>query len=225
MCDHVNKEYQPKFGNYSNMFFDLFPHFEWKYYDVYSGIFPQNLSECDVYFATGSKHSVYEDIDWINELKDVVRQLYHENRYFIGFCFGHQLMADALGGKVGKSPNGWCVGVHDFDIKKREDWMHSYQDHLGLLMMCQDQVLTLPHGSTVLAKNEACPVAIMAVGDTFLGIQAHPEFSKSYDKLLIQKRISKMGKDVAKKGILSLDRPIHNGLLQNWITKFLTTKM
>ena len=119
ICDHVKPQYRDQFGDYPDMFMRLFPGFDFKLYDVCSGQFPERLDECDLYMATGSSHSVYEDIDWIHQLKEVIREIYKQQKYFIGFCFGHQLMGEALGGKVEKSEKGWCVGVHEFKIQKQ----------------------------------------------------------------------------------------------------------
>ncbi len=221
MCDHVNKEYRKEYGDYSDMFAKLFPEFEWMIYDVYNGEFPTNYDECDVYFATGSKHSVYDDIDWIQGLKKVIKGLYNEKKYFIGFCFGHQLIGESLGGKVEKSPNGWCVGVHDFKVYEREPWITPFQEDFSLLMMCQDQILTLPVNTKVIAGSEMCPFAMIKVGETFLGIQSHPEFSKSYDGLLMKTRMNRMGDDVANAGLKSLLKDIHTKVIRSWILKFI----
>ena len=123
VCDHVQLKYQNLFGDYPDMFAQLLPEFEFQFYDVYNGQFPESLDECDLYMATGSSHSVYENLDWIIKLKKVIRDIYDQNKIFIGFCFGHQLIGEALGGKVAKSPNGWCVGVHEFETRhpKRMD--------------------------------------------------------------------------------------------------------
>lgn len=221
ICDHVSIEYQDEFGDYPDMFANLFPSFDWILYDVCNGEFPKDLDDCDVYMATGSKYSVYDDFVWIGQLKKLLVELYQEEKYFVGFCFGHQLIGEALGGKVGKSPNGWCVGVHHFEVCKNEVWMIPTKEHIGLLMMCQDQILQLPMDTTILAKSASCPAAMIRVGRTFLGIQAHPEFSKEYDKMLMETRMNKMGDAVATKGIESLSMIIDSATIQEWILQFL----
>ena len=220
ICDHVAKEYQEEFGDYSDMFSSLLPDFDWVLYDCINGHFPFDLDECDIYFATGSKHSVYEDIPWIHALKSTIKELYIKKKVFIGFCFGHQLIGASLGGKVAKSPNGWCVGVHDFEMVSEEEWMKPYQSTIGVLMMCQDQILELPPQSKVLAKSEMCPNGIIQVGETFLGIQGHPEFSKEYDELLMHTRMNKMGDEVALKGIESLNKVVHRNVINQWLDLF-----
>ena len=221
LCDRVAPEYIDKFGDYSDMFAQLFPEFEWTIYEVYRGVFPKNLEECDVYFASGSHHSVYEDIDWIIELKKVIRKLYEQKKYFVGFCFGHQLLGESLSGKVEKSPNGWCVGVHEFEINSKEEWMQPSLTTVNLLMMCQDQIIKLPENSTVLATSEKCPVGMIQVGEKMLGIQAHPEFSKAYDRILMEARVERMGAAVVKEGLDSLAKAVDRETVRRWVLNFL----
>jgi GMP synthase-like glutamine amidotransferase len=225
MCDHVADEYNKEFGDYSDMFMHLFPDFDWTLYDCVNGIFPKDLNECDVYFATGSKHSVYEDIPWILRLKKVIAELYLKEKCFVGFCFGHQLIGESLGGKVEKSPNGWCVGVHDFEVINSKKWMVPSQMDFAVLMMCQDQILELPHHSEVLAQSEKCPYALIQVGERFLGIQGHPEFSKEYDQMLMETRMNRMGDEVALSGIKSLSKNIDNDLIKAWVVSFVKSKI
>jgi GMP synthase-like glutamine amidotransferase len=221
ICDHVAIEYQDMFGDYTDMFAHLFPEFNWVHYEVTQGHFPQNLEECDAYMATGSRHSVYDDLPWINQLKAVIRALHQQSKYFIGFCFGHQLLGEALGGKVAKSPNGWSVGVHQFELYQTPDWMVPTKASINMLMMCQDQVLTLPPDTILLAGNQQCPHAIMQVGSTMMGIQGHPEFSKAYDQLLMEIRIDKMGWQLVDRGIASLQKAVDHATIRQWVLHFL----
>ena len=83
-CDHVDSAYKEKFGDYPNMFTQLFPELEWVCYDVCNGVFPTDLNECDVYFTTGSRRSVYEQEPWIERLKATIRQIAEMDKYWSG---------------------------------------------------------------------------------------------------------------------------------------------
>jgi GMP synthase-like glutamine amidotransferase len=220
--DHVSEKYLSISGTYPQMFAKLLPEVEIISFDVLNGQFPKSVDDCEAYICTGSKYSVYEDIDWIKQLKDFVFQLYKKEKKFVGVCFGHQMLAEALGGKVLKSGKGWNVGVHPFGIAIKEEWMDPFQETFDLIMMCQDQVVELPDNSKLLAHADDCFVGMFKVGDTMLGIQAHPEFSKEYEKALMLDRIDRIGEEKVQKAIKSFEKSPDQGLIGRWIVKFLS---
>ncbi|GGC09981.1 glutamine amidotransferase-related protein [Dyadobacter sediminis] len=223
-CDHVREDLLHIAGDYRQMFPALFskvaPGWEFVFYDVCNGHFPASAEECDVYICSGSKSSVYDQEEWILQLKQFVKDIYQSEKKYIGVCFGHQMLGEALGGKVQKSDSGWCVGVHSFQIIKKENWMQPEQDSLNLLMMCQDQVVKLPPESILLAQSENCPNAMFRVGERMLGIQAHPEFPKIYDKALMELRTERIGQAKVDSGIASLEWPTHETIAAEWIRNF-----
>jgi GMP synthase-like glutamine amidotransferase len=216
-CDHVRDELRHIAGDYRDMFPALFetvaPHWQWRFFDVVNGQFPESVQECDAYLCTGSRFSVYDKEPWIERLKDFVRVLYNAQKPFVGVCFGHQMLAEALGGKVAKAAAGWCVGVHSFEMPNT---------NLNLLMMCQDQVMALPPQAKILAGTPQCPVVMFQVSDFMLGIQAHPEFSKDYEAALINLRIERIGSERAEAALESLALPIHGQDVAQLIFDFLT---
>jgi GMP synthase-like glutamine amidotransferase len=223
-CDHVRDELVHIAGDYRQMFPVLFaqvaPSWEFCFYDVCNGHFPKSVGECDAYICTGSKHSVYDHEPWIERLKDFVRDVFQSGSIFIGVCFGHQLAGEALGGRVEKSSEGWCVGIHKLEIVHAEKWMQPAQSDINLLMMCQDQVIQLPSGSKLLAQTNQCPNAMFTVGNTILGIQAHPEFSRAYNKALMELRVSKIGAAVVERGSNSLNLHSDELIFAAWVRKF-----
>lgn len=220
VCDYVKAEYQAVYGTYPEMFQALFPDYELEIYRVHQGDFPENVTDCNIYMATGSSHSVYENLEWIHQTKVFIQELYKANRYFIGFCFGHQLMAEALGGKVEKAA-GWCVGVHKFEVFHFKHWMRPAKSQVNFLMMCQDQVVQLPPNAIRLAGSEYCPNAIIQVGERMFSIQAHPEFSTAYDQALMESRVERIGEEKVTEGIASLTKPIDVALFRAWVAHFL----
>lgn len=220
VCDQVRTEYRTEFGSYPEMFQALFPDYEFEIYRVHKGEFP-DVMDCEVYMATGSSHSVNEDIEWIHQTKAFIRKLYEANRYFIGFCFGHQLLAEALGGKVEKADIGWCVGVHEFEVLHIKHWMRPAKTQVNFLMMCQDQVVQLPPNTIRLAGNNDCPNAIIQIGERILSIQGHPEFTRNYNQTLMEGRVKRMGVEKVTAGIASLTKPIDIDLFRAWVARFL----
>ena len=231
-CDHVLEKYRHIAGDYREMFAALMerhaPQLNLLPFDVRNGEFPPSLETCDAYLCTGSRFSVYDDADWIHSLKDFVRRLRNAERPFIGICFGHQMMAEALGGKVEKSPQGWGVGVHAVEILRREAWMQpsciGAQAQCNLQYMHQDQVMRLPEGGVLLGGSEHCPVAMFRAGPSMLGIQAHPEFPAAYSEALMLDRVERIGAERVEAGRRSLEQKTDEGTIVQWIAEFLSSQ-
>lgn len=220
-CDHVLPELRSIAGDYQDMFLEFLPGYDWAFFDVCNGQFPAPDDDCDAYLCTGSRFSVYDEVDWILELKAFVRQVSTSDKKFIGVCFGHQMMGEALGGKVKKAESGWNVGVHTFEILRPAPWMSPFQSSLNLMMMCQDQVVQLPPGSTVLARTAYCPVGMFQAGANMLGIQGHPEFPTAYEARLLELRRERIGSDKVDAALKSLDLPVDATPIAAWIGHFL----
>jgi GMP synthase-like glutamine amidotransferase len=122
---------------------------------------------------------------WIEELKDFIRKRATKPAKLIGICFGHQIIAQALGGVVIRSRYGWNVGVRPLAIKQRTSWMQPTKKFLNLIFNHRDQVLRLPDGATLLAGDERCSVQMYTIENKILGIQAHPEYSAEYQEALM----------------------------------------
>jgi GMP synthase-like glutamine amidotransferase len=225
-CDDVPERFRQYGGTYREMFERLLaPHipgarFTW--FDVMKGELPASPDACDAYLATGSRYSVYEDRDWIGQLKDFVRALHRTRKPYVGICFGHQVLAEALGGKVEAATQGWGVGVHDMAIVKSEPWMQPPQEHCRIQYMHADQVLKLPPGSAVLAQAEHCPVAMFRVGETMLGIEGHPEFPASYVEALLKDRKMRIGEARVNQALAHVNEPTHDSVVARWISNFLS---
>ncbi len=220
-CDRVHPKFLHIAGDYPEMFQAAFPELDFVPYYVCEGEFPSNVHACDAYMSTGSSYSVYEELDWIGRLKGFIQELYQHKIPFVGVCFGHQLIGEALGGKVQKAATGWSIGVKPFEIKEPQSWMRPTQPSLNLLMMCQDQIVTLPPNSHVLATAPNCPIGMFTVGDYMLGIQAHPEFSKAYDRALIDLRVDRIDETTINAAIESFKLPVDKELIRQWIVNWL----
>lgn len=217
-CDHVAEQFRPQFGDYDGIFARWLPA-DWKVYDITKGEAPAGLAECEAYVATGSKASVYDDEPWVHGFAELVRRMHAAGRPFLGVCFGHQMMGHALGGRVAKSERGWGIGVHEFEVVRREPWMEPPLPRIGVLMSCQDQVQELPPDATVLAASEFCPVAMFRVG-SLLGIQGHPEFTPEYSEALMLHRVERIGAERVAAARATLGHTRHSAELARWTMNF-----
>ena len=221
VCDHVRAEYLGISGDYDDMFRRLFsdhPKVEVVTYDAIGGQLPDHPGEADAWMTTGSRHSVNDDEQWIRDLEGFVRRTAEAGVPFIGICFGHQLIAKALGGTVVKSDRGWGVGVKEVEVDAGLGWGESYR----VLTSHEDQVEALPPGAEVLGWNEHCPVSVMGVGSTMLGIQGHPEFESAYSAALMEsRRGTVIPEQTVDAGMTSLDEGSDGDRLAGWILEFI----
>lgn len=188
---HIAEELQSTHGEYDGMFARYLGGrgFEFDGYFVVDGKFPEGPEAADGWLISGSKHGVYEDHDWIPPLEDLVRKIIASKRPLVGICFGHQIIAQALGAKVEKFSGGWSVGRTTYETE---------DGPLTLDAWHQDQVMELPEGARVLASSEFCPYAALGYGDKVLTFQPHPEFDAGYTADLLEVR----GPGVVPDGIL-----------------------
>lgn len=223
-CDHVAERYRAIAGDYRDMFQAMVsasdPAAEVVLYDVLGGVLPSRANECDAWLCTGSSASVYDGDAWIDALAEFVRDVHAAGVPFVGICFGHQLIAHALGGRTERAAVGWGAGALPMDIVDEQDWMVPTLASATLLYSHQDQVTALPPGGRVLASAAHCPVAMLALGHV-IGIQAHPEFGAPYLRALLQDRVDRIGEAGTAAALASLDQPTDETTVAGWILAFL----
>lgn len=224
-CDSVSDRFIAEHGQYPEMFATLLhtanPNVTFTVYDAELGHLPTNTHAADAYLITGSRHGVNDGYLWIAQLEEFVRALYDAQKKVIGICFGHQLIAKALGGKVIKSPKGWGVGMSQNTIVSHKEWMIPSSDKINILVSHQDQVVELPLGAEVLASSDFCPYYMMQLGNHFFSIQGHPEFTKAYSRALMVSREDSVNEQEFVKAMQSLDLHEDDHLVAKWLINFL----
>lgn len=201
LTGHAPDELTPHYGDYIEMFKSLLSgqDFEFSAYKVVDGVFPETVDEADGWLITGSKHGVYEDHDWIAPLEDFIREAVTRSIPLVGICFGHQIIAQALGGKVEKFSGGWIVGRQIYDFAGTEIALNAWH---------QDQVVELPPGAVTIASNDSCANAAILYGDRALTVQPHPEFSADFvDGLINTRGRGVVPDDILEAAIDHLDEP------------------
>jgi GMP synthase-like glutamine amidotransferase len=206
-----------RFGDYPTMFEEMLgPGFEVQRFDVAVGEFPDPVAH-DAVLITGSPAGVYEDHDWLPGLFDFIRAA--NDSKMVGVCFGHQAMAEALGGHVEKSDKGWGAGLHRYTITRPEPWLDGARE-IAAPASHQDQVVAQPPNTEITVSSDFTPYAGLAWTDRpAISFQFHPEFSPAFAKALIAERYDRVPNPDA--AIASLDAPNDNQRVAGWIRRFL----
>ena len=148
-------------------------------YAVVDMQFPESVHACDGWLLTGSRHGAYEDHPFIPPLEAFIRDSYAAGVPMVGICFGHQIIAQALGGRVEKFKGGWSVGPQTYDFGGHPLTLNAWH---------QDQVVEAPQDATVCASNDFCANAALVYGDRAFTVQAHPEFDADFVAALAETR-------------------------------------
>lgn len=168
-------------GDYPDMFRALLSGhgFDFASWHVEADDFPASVHDADGWLITGSRHGAYEDHAFIPRLEAFIREARAAGVPTAGICFGHQVMAQALGGRVEKYEGGWSVGPTDYDFEGESVRMNAWH---------QDQITALPPGAKVVGSSDFCGAAALSYGDWGYSVQAHPEFDDAFVRGLIETR-------------------------------------
>ncbi|MCF6429841.1 type 1 glutamine amidotransferase [Leisingera sp. MMG026] len=202
------------FGDYDGMFRDMLDGngFEFRTWAVVDGVLPDSADEADAWLITGSKHGAYEDHAWIPPLEDLIREINARKQPLAGICFGHQIIAQALGGKVRKFEGGWAVGRVTYQVDGKDLTLNAWH---------QDQVVERPQGARVLGGNGFCQNGILAYGDHIISWQPHPEFPSAFVGGLIEKRgRGVVPDDLLDRAAAELDAPVDNQEIATLLAEF-----
>lgn len=224
LCDRVALPLRARHGDYPEMYSSWLsqasPAFSYVFFDAEQGELPKNPNVCDAYLISGSRHSVNHGERWMGALESFVRQLHAHQKKLIGICFGHQLIAKALGGKVSRALNGWGVGVSVNAITQSMPWMTPGCDTINLLVSHSEQVTELPKSSILLASSDFCPYYLLQIEQHILTVQGHPEFTKNYARDLINLRRKELPAARYQQGIQSLKLNTDGEIMAKWIWNF-----
>ena len=211
------RDLQQRFGSYPEMMAQLLgDDFAAETFDVQAGEFPPADAQ-DAVIIMGSPAGVYDPLPWIDPLMQFIRQ--SNGSKMVGICFGHQAMAQALGGEVVKSEKGWGAGLHRYSVVGDEAWIDGPND-IAIPASHQDQVVVQPPGTEIVARSDFAPFAALAWTDRpAISFQFHPEFSPDYAKALIEARRDRIPDPDA--AIASLDSPNDTARVGGWIRRFL----
>lgn len=191
-------------------------------YSCFTGVLPATPGECDAYITTGARFSVLDEDDWIRSLEKFALATLDAAIPFVGICFGHQLLAQALGGRVEKAAAGWGIGISHNRIETPQWWMgDAARQQVNLVSMHQDQVVSVSPEMKVLGGSDFCPIFFTQTGDSALTIQGHPEYSRDFSRAFMEFRRDIIPADVLAAGIASNNDHLDDELVFQWIVNFM----
>ncbi|MEM7489851.1 MAG: type 1 glutamine amidotransferase [Pseudomonadota bacterium] len=217
---HTPEELRATRGDFDTMFARLLDGhgFTFRAYDVEHMAFPDDVRDCDGWLVTGSRHGAYEDHPFIPPLEAFIRDAHTADIPLVGICFGHQIVAQALGGTVVKWPGGWSIGYREYRTTDGA--------RFALNAWHQDQVTVLPDGATTLAANEFCAHAVVAYGRRAFTLQPHPEFASDLigEYVTMRRGTGTYPDDRMDAAVATLDRPVDDARVAAAIARFFKTR-
>ena len=215
ICGHFVDEIKANYGTYRDLYAEMLGEgYQCVAYFVCDGEFPTAIDEQDAWLVSGSRSGAYEDLPWIKPLEALLVEAYSAQVPIVGICFGHQILAQALGGRVEKFDGGWSFGPVEYHFEDGPSQT--------IVAVHQDQVTALPPGARVIAKTDFCEYAGLAY-DTgkALSFQPHPEFSTAFITELVDLYTDRLPADIIASARTALDRPLDRGIMAQQIGNFL----
>lgn len=203
----------PKDGQkFSELLWRVRPNWSFDVFSVKDGVFPKTL-DYDGLIITGSPASVHDGADWIAQLENLVRDAVERKIPMFGACFGHQVIARALGAQVTYNPTGWVLGKVTTEFTSDQEQIPIYAAH-------KEQVTTLPQDARIVARTDGCEIAGFAIEDHVLTTQYHPEMTQAFVADLLEAFEDEIGRDVTQTAQQTLGTPTDVDALAEWIALF-----
>ncbi|WP_050387442.1 type 1 glutamine amidotransferase [Bradyrhizobium pachyrhizi] len=223
----VNPQARERHGSYPQMFQRMVatadPSVGCDVVSLASGETLPDPTTLDAILITGSSAGVYDDVAWIAPLEAFVRTAHDKRIPTVGVCFGHQLIAQALGGTVRKSEKGWGIGRHVYRIAPDNGLING--ETIAVACSHQDQVVNPPASARTILSSEFTPhAALLYANGTTLSVQPHPEFTADYADALCDLHRGRAPDALIEAAKTSLTEPLDHATLGGMITRFLTRR-
>jgi GMP synthase-like glutamine amidotransferase len=218
---------QDRFGPYPTMFEKMFADagcaFAYETVPVHRGAPPPDPADLEGIVITGSPAGVYDAHDWLDPLRAFIRAAYAARTPMLGVCFGHQIMADALGGEVRKSEKGWGLGRHVYAVVARPAFLDSALPEFAIACSHQDQVITPPaEAETFLASAFTPHAGLSYRNGAAISLQPHPEFADDYALALAELRRGRAPDALVETALASVARPSDSAEMARALGAFFT---
>lgn len=229
LCDEF-PGYLPEYiPSYVSMFTKLFDatglDMEYSIFRTLEGELPDLtlLDKNAIYLIPGCNLSAYDDVEWIKALIEWTIEAFRQGAKLMGVCFGHQLIAYALGGNVERSPKGWGIGMRESKVEDSEALKVFSDGKLRLFYNHHDQVTQLPKGATLISTSAFCPIESYRIGKQVMCFQGHPEYICEYERHLLANFTDGEPEEICQRAIASLDgKPHQGGAIARWVVDYMS---
>ena len=223
---HVPEPLRDRFAPYPDMFATMLARtgadITTKTVNILAGQALPDPADLEGVLITGSPAGVYDDLPWMNPLRDFIRKAHGQTK-MVGICFGHQIIADALGGEVRKSEKGWGLGRHRYLAGEGAKRLGLNGEAISIACSHQDQVIVPPTDAEVIHASEFTPNAgLLYRNGRTLSFQPHPEFADEYALALIELRRGNAPEAVIEKALGSMQAPSDSTAVASAIARFLS---
>lgn len=220
VCGHSHDKIVEAHGPYNSLFEKLLgpESFTYQPYFVVDSQFPASANDADAWLITGSRHGAYDELPWIKPLEAFIQQVFSKGIPMVGICFGHQIMAQALGGRVVKHGGGWIAGTQQYEFDEATG-----MQNVVLNAWHQDQVVELPVHAQVIGSSDTCSYAALKYRNNTVSLQPHPEFENDYLQLLLAERGEVLPVEQRMQAEQSLHQTLTNQSIAKWLRETLSS--
>lgn len=207
------------------------PGWTYRVWQACDGELPPGDDAARAWVITGSVASVNDEAPWMLALEERVRARHVQRLPTAGICFGHQLIAKSLGGRVGPSPGGWRLGVATTHFNTPSNplhgaaeapaWMQPPRAALRLFALHEEQVLQPPSAARVLGGDDFTPHAALQLGEHIFTTQYHPELSREFVLALLDAFGDEWPADLVARAREQFVQPVDAELFMGWLARFL----
>lgn len=226
LCDTFQEYLPTGIASYSSMYINLFnavnENLSYQVFDMRRQQFPSNHKQNEINLITGSSFGVHDNLPWVRGLISFIRYAHQKRIKFAGTCFGHQIIAEALGGKVERASNGWGAGVRTAQVVSPRALPHFPNGEFTLAYNHHDQVVELPAEAERFATSDFCENESFMIGDHILTFQGHPEYTTEFNRHLILNHSQKETEEARQKALSSMhDKATDNSKVASLILNML----